>query len=68
MSRLKSRLEKLENVVVEQSSPQERVELWIPSNGRDELPLGFFREIVSDQTLMEAEYRERFRYPGKDST
>ena len=54
MSRLKSRLEKLENVVVEQSSPQEQVELWIPSNGRDDLPLGVWVEIISGRVVAES--------------
>ena len=53
MSRLKTRIEKLENSVVEQSSPQERVELWIPSNGRDDLPLGVWMEVVSGRVISE---------------
>ena len=59
MSRLKSRLEKLENIVVEQSSPQDRVELWIPSNGRDDLPLGVWMEVLTGETIYEKSLRER---------
>lgn len=35
----------------------ERVELWIPSNGRNDLPLGVWREVVTNRVMSEAEYR-----------
>ena len=51
-----ARLRRLETAKRTYTS-RERVELWIPSNGRDDLPPGVWQEVATNRVVSEAEYR-----------